>query len=149
MKYPVLKDTLLAVVATAIATAILAIIAAKVFNVSMVVTNGDTPSMTIGPVEMMMGSVINGLIAGLVFGALKKWTKKPLKIFYVISALVLIYSTYNVFAVKMDTATAIVLHLSHVIAAVLLIGGITMSTRKAGSAPAMPTPTMPMPGKTM
>lgn len=148
MKYPVLKDTLIAVVVAAIANALLAIIAMKVFNISMLVTAAGSPAMAVGPQYMVMGTVINGLIAGLLFGALKKWTKKPVKIFYVISALVMVYTTYNVFAVESDTATAIVLHISHVIAAAILICGITKSVRKAKAMP-MATPTASMPGQTM
>ncbi len=148
MKYPVLKDTLIAVVIASIANALLAIIAMKVFNISMVVTAAGSPAMAVGPQYMIIGTVLNGLIAGLVFGALKKWTKSPLKIFYVVSALVMVYTTYNVFAVESDMATDVVLHLSHVIAATILILGITKSVRKAKSMP-MATPTASMPGQTM
>jgi len=143
MKYPVLKDTLIAVVVASIANALLAIIAMNVFSVSMSVTAGENPATVVGPQYMVMGTLINGVIAGLVFGALKKWTKKPVKIFYVISALVMVYTTYNVFAVESDTATAVVLHLSHVIAAAILICGITKSVRNAGVASAPATPSTP------
>lgn len=148
MKYPVLKDTLIAVVIASIANALLAVIAAKVFNVSLLVASGSAPAMTLGPIHFVMGTVINGLIAGLLFGALKKWTKSTLKIFYVVSALVMVYTTYNVYAVESDMATAIVLNISHVIAAVILIWGITKSVRKAKAMP-MATPTPSMPGQTM
>lgn len=148
MKYPVLKDTLIAVAIASVANALLAIIAAKVFNVSLSVASGINPAMTLTAVHFVMGTVINGLIAGLLFGALKKWTKSPLKIFYVVSALVMVYTTYNVYAVESDMATAVVLHISHVIAAAILICGITKSVRKAKAMP-MATPTASMPGQTM
>lgn len=143
MKYPVLKDTLIAAGVTALANALLVVIAMTVFKVSMAVTMaGETT--TVGVPHMMFASILNCLVAGLVFAGVKKWTRNPLKVFYIISLIVFIATFYNVKAAEMDTPTTVVLVLSHIIAAVLIVGGVTMSYRKNKPVAPASTPVQPV-----
>lgn len=78
---------------------------------------------------VIMSSLLPGIIGGLLYGILARYTNKATTIFLVISALVFIAFIYNPISAGQSLTTILVLEVMHVVVAALVIWRILGAAR--------------------
>lgn len=117
----IMKFTGFAIVSSIIINTLLFYIgkAAGAFPDTILIPNQNAP-LTVFPV--ILSSLIPSVIAGLVMGLINKYSKKPKKLFNIISIVLLILTFANPFLIpQVTTAMIVMLNVMHVVIAANLM----------------------------
>ena len=119
-----LRRGLLAAVLAAVANALVLVIASSLFG-AVVVPPDET--LTLGPV--VVASAIGAVGAAVVFGAIGRFSRRPIRVFRVIALVVLLLSLVPIPLQGIAGASAAALILMHVAAAAVVVGLLTAPAR--------------------
>ncbi|MDP9455502.1 MAG: DUF6069 family protein [Actinomycetota bacterium] len=115
---------------TALANALVYLIAGVVGAIpsDFVIPGPGTP-LTLG---MVVGStVVPALLAGVVFALLGRFTRRPVRNFVVLAAVLLVLSFVTPLTIPgAPLSMVLALELMHVVAAVVIVGGLTTLARR-------------------
>jgi Family of unknown function (DUF6069) len=78
---------------------------------------------------VIIATLIPAIAAGALLAALTRFTKQPLRIFWIIATLFLIVSMIPSMTLPVPLATRLVLSAMHIVAAAAIIWGLTTRTR--------------------
>lgn len=117
----IMKFTGFAIVSSIIINTLLFYIgkAAGAFPDTILIPNQNAPLTVF---SVILSSIIPSVIAGLVMGLINKYTKKPKKLFNIISIVLLILTFANPFLIpQVTTAMVVMLNVMHVVVAANLM----------------------------
>lgn len=119
-------------IAAAIGNLIVFAVAKNLFGIPFVMplSGPDSPLEPLPAFAVIVASMIPALAAAIFLWLLGKFAPRPVLIFQLVSIIFLLVSFGGPFSLPVDVATQLALSLMHVVAGVVIVGGLTVLGRK-------------------